>query len=260
MKLFVGLFIGLILCVVPTRGQNPICTGLQDLFTEFGDSLFGYLSESGLECVATLKPPTPVPLGEPIWSASGSSNDRQSVSLELLPGTYDLNLERLVPFYNSFDDSSRIELEDAISDPDDCFVWESLDFPSTVRIEQPCRIFATLKAFSPRHSWDVTITKSETGLPTFPLADGWSTSGWGDRRFAVQVLFEPGIFRISFEQKGDNNWRELLYLEDVDPRGCLPVSSTTDLPTQFRVEHDCRVQAAIFMDGKSWELYISKLD
>ncbi len=182
---------------------------------------------------------------EAIWTAAGSRTQDQSVSLELTRGIYALNLvESPIRF-----SVESIELADIISRPDNCVVQERVTFPSTLRVERNCRIFATLKPFfgygrwDERVRWNVSITQVSDELPALLNGQEWSVTGRGFARLPVNLRFQPGIYRF-----GGSEGIEYAFLvrEALEPNGCVrnyysPMSS----PTQFLVTKSCTVRATL---------------
>ena len=174
--------------------------------TSLGWLYIGYVKS---DSTSTLTPqatatPTSAPINEPIWSAKGRGTSERSVSLELTRGVYKLNVLRPI-------NEARVRsitLGSNISEPENCFAWYELSFPATIRIEQDCRLHSTLlvwikTGFEKTEQWEVSITKESDDLPPLPQAHGWSASGRGGSGVPVEVVFDPGLYRVEKQSGPD---------------------------------------------------------
>ena len=274
MKLFLTVIVFLLICLVPAIwAQDSICDGLQELKAEHGNDLVGYLSSAGQDCLdqtKTLAASVSTAAGEMIWSESRRGDAKISVSLELSQGTY--SLELLDPSEEG--SWGNAWLEDIISIPENCFPWFSrglgarVSFSSHLPVHEDCRLYATLNVELPygeNTSWEVGISKHSDVLPSPSSARDWSARGRGTKFLPMDISFEPGIYRLGFNITPDGH-DGILWVHDnlVIPSRCAP--RFHDVPTQFRIENDCRVMATLtaLLSGdnadSTWEVFISKLD
>ena len=171
---------------LPMATQDAaICEALRAIHATHGDSLAAYLSEKGEDCLEPAEAQTPEqsPTVKPekveVWSASGNREFERSVTLELTKGLYRLNMIR------GWSSGGRgyAWITEIISQPESCFLYESVTFPATLRIERDCKVYGTLETDlsssfrAQTRSWALSITKESDMLPPVPNADGWSERG-----------------------------------------------------------------------------------
>ena len=193
-----------------------------------------------------------------IWFASGAGEARQTISLELTRGVYQLD----APAPPSDVPDGHGYITDIISNPASCFLWETVSFPATVRIERNCKILATAVVYMSyldrKKPWALSITKVSDDIPPSPLADKWSASGRGTRILPVALVFEPGTYSVN-QHSGPPDAR--LTMLSRTPRECMPL--VLRLPTHVRVQRRCSVEAILKVwptDRSRWSFDITKLD
>ena len=203
---------------------------------------------------------TSVPINEPIWSSKGLGTSMRPVSLKLTPGVYKLNVLRPI-------NEARIRsitLGSNISEPENCFVWSDLSFPATIRMEQDCRLHSTLLVwiitrFEKTEHWEVSITKESDYLPPLPQAHGWSASGRGGSGVPVEVVFEPGVYRVQ-KQSGPDMY---MFLQYQSPTYCVG-GYIGGVPTQFKITQRCRAKVYVSFSSDrenwAWSFNITKLN
>ena len=247
----------LVAVMIPGRAQDGICEGLRTLHTVHGVSLTKYLNAEGLECLELAPTATPVPLNEEIWSASGTGEARKTISLELTRGVYQLN----APVPPSDVPDGHGYITDIISNPASCFLWETVSFPATVRIERDCKILATAAVYMSyidrKERWSLSITKVSNDIPPIPMAEEWSASGRGSRHLPAALVFEPGTYSVN-QHSGPPDAR--LTMLSRTPRECVPL--VLRLPTHVSVKRRCTVEAKLWVwqDRSRWSFDITKLD
>lgn len=93
-----------------------------------------------------------------LWTRSGMGRAYNKVDLALSPGLYRLNL-------HSPDEAhlGKISLDDIISDPPGCIGLSRIEFPSQVRVNQACRLYAILNSYLVIDLifWNVSINRIE---------------------------------------------------------------------------------------------------
>ena len=269
---YIGMLILLAVFVTPIMSQEEICEDLRGLHAEHGDVLFEYLSDTGEDCInetQTLSPSAPT--DNVIWSESGQGSMAIPVTLELSQGTYSLNL--IKPSQEGHWGNAL--LDEVISVTDNCFLWSTslgprISFSSLLPIEQDCRLYATLAVEMPYGSntaWEVSIAKLSDAPPITPNAQDWSAEGRGMKFLPFDISFDPGIYRVNVSDPslvGDIQFYTTFELPDH----CFPGGTHLDLPTQIRIEKNCRIISTLSAylyrhddnDDAPWEVSITKLD
>ena len=243
---------------VPVKAQDEICRGLRHLHATHRESLTAYLSAKGLECLALDATATPVPLNETIWSASGTGKAKQTISLELARGVYQFD----APVAPSDVLDGHGYITDIISKPASCFLWETVSFPATVRIESECHILASAVVYMSyldrKKRWELSITKVSNDIPPAPKAEEWSATGRGTRNLPVALVFEPGTYSVN-QHSGPPGAR--LTMLSRTPKECVPL--VLRLPIHVRVTRKCIVKAKLWVwpeDRSRWSFDITKLE
>lgn len=260
-------YIRAVICLVffaTTIGQlvaqdDAICKALRAIHATYEYSLSAYLSEKGEDCLGPTATPTPEPTlvpSEPIWTASGRSSKKVSVSLELTRGLYTLNvietfLSRGVGF---------AILEDLIVRPRSCYHWDALTFPAELRVKGNCQILGRLNVYANK-SWRLSITKVSGTLPPIPKADGWSVQGRGYTQRPVELRFERGTYQFTTPSRADIMTLTAQY---QSPSGCVPWR--IEMPGFIEAKSSCTIVARVraydyvVSETGSWSYRIEKLD
>ncbi len=201
------------------------------------------------------KEPSPTAVPEPVelWSKSGNQDSKSSVTLDFTPGLYKLNVIRGWPSGHG----GFARLTNIISQPTACMMHRDHDvtFPATLRMEQNCKVYATLETdlsstYRERtRSWSLSITRESDALPPIPAADGWSEQGRGPAQRPLELSFEPGIYRISGTgEMGVKN----IFLHEWSPDRCT-AEDYVDVPDQIRVYSVCTVKGSLWFWDHLWD-------
>ena len=168
------------------------------------------------------------------------------------------------------------QLTQIVSVPSSCFIWEEVSFPSTIRVERECSIYATLEvdignivSQNKDKPWGFSIRRESEQLPPVSKAHGWSASGTGAAHIPVEVVFEPGVYRFE-KHRGPES--ASLYVESSKPDGytCFGTFGRYfSMPTQLEVKRRCHVKGTLMIGdvtvargwhATSWSYRITKLD
>lgn len=97
-----------------------------------------------------------ISLPSAVWSECGQGDANISVDINFEPGIYRFNLDRP----SGGGDWGSVSLEHIISVPANAFE-EYVYFPTQMRVEDGCRIYATLEVsiYNDRQRWEVSITR-----------------------------------------------------------------------------------------------------
>lgn len=197
--------------------------------------------------------PTAVPVTLELWSESGNQDSKISVTLDFTPGLYKLNVIKGWP--SSHGGFAR--LTNIISQPTACLMHRDYDvtFPATLRMEQNCKVYATLETdlsstYRERtRSWSLSITRESDALPPVPAADGWSEEGRGPAQRPLELSFEPGIYRISGTgEMGVKN----IFMHEWSPGRCT-AEDYVDVPDQIRVYSVCTIKGSLWFWDHLWD-------
>jgi len=119
-------------------------------------------SEPNKTTWANRQPASPPPSRTPtkIWSTQGRGNTRMSLEVAFVPGIYRFDIETL----SSIPVAGNIWLEETIDVPTGSFPQGPyVNIPSQLRVNTPCRIYATLLidlySEHANKQWEVSITK-----------------------------------------------------------------------------------------------------
>ena len=94
---------------------------------------------------------------ETVWKFRGLGDWAQSVDLDFQPGIYRFNLVQ--PTVGG--DWGSVSLLRIVSVPKDALIEGSVRFPTQLRINRSCRVYATLDVFTVERGarWEISITK-----------------------------------------------------------------------------------------------------
>lgn len=257
--------IRIVLCLVllvTTAGtvlaqEDAICNGLKALHATHGDQFRSYLSDVGQQC---LEPAVPKTASERIWHVEGQGPSIQSLSLDLTTGTYELT----EPESPGAAKGGLAMLDNIVTEPEDCVVWEMVTFPAILHIDRKCQVYATLDVHvggppDRNQRWELSITRLSEEVEV-PKADGWIARGRNFGRIPVDLVFEPGIYRTSAEVGTSVIY---MWIVSKSKDHCLQ-DYNFELPNQFRVTQTCHIKARIdvgFWGGSlpPWSFEITKL-
>ena len=196
----------------------------------------------------------PEPVDEVTWSAKGAGADERTISLDFTRGVYELE----APAAPNLSEDGYAQLLCTISEPDSCFLWDSVTFPASLWVERDCRVYGTLNVqvdYGSTYAWELLIRKVSHTLPPVPRADGWSASG----RSRVHLPFELGVYELKIHAGPLSSDITIL---SQSPKGCI--DRFLDLPTHVKISQTCRVQAYLVAvasdEERDWSYSIAKLD
>lgn len=198
------------------------------------------------------------PVNEVTWSAKGAGADERTIALDFTRGVYELEASKAP----NLSGDGYAQLLRSISEPESCFLWDSVTFPASLRIERDCRLYGTLNVqvdYGSTYAWELLIRKVSHTLPPVPLADGWSASGRSRVHLPFELVFEPGVYELNIHSGPLGSDIRIL---SQSPDRCI--DRFLDLPTHVKILKTCRVEAYLVAvasgEDRDWSYGIVKLD